>query len=333
MKAMPEFGISRLRGAGPALAAFVACLACCTAHAQDYPARPVRVVVPSAPGGGFDLVGRVLAHKLGEQTGQAFVVENRPGAGTLVGTQLVARAAPDGYSLVVGGLSNIALNMGLYKEPGYDSLGDLTPVSLVVSHSYTLVARRDLALASLKEVVDFARANPGRLNIGTSGPGTGQYIGAAIIGALTEVNMVKVPYKGAQPVYQDLLAGRVDLFYDNTTTTRPYVESGQVKALAVSSRERAPTMPKLPTLIETGVVDLEMETWFGLLAPARTPRAIVERLRAEVDRAMRSAEVRSRLEMGSGWFKRMASAETESFVRAEVAKWTGLLRKAGIEPE
>ena len=179
----------------------------------------------------------------------------------------------------------------------------------------------------------FARANPGKLNIGTSGPGTGQYIGAAIIAALTGIDIVKVSYKGAQRVYQDLLAGRVDLFYDNTTTTRPYVESGQVKALAVSSRERAPNMPQLPTLAETGVVDLEMETWFGLFAPARTPRAIVERLRAEVDRATRSAEVRLRLEMGSGRSLRIAPAETEAFVRAEVAKWTGLLRRAGIEPE
>src|SRR6266852_4654614 len=284
MKAMSNFGGSRLRRVLCALAAFLGCTA---AQAQSYPLRPVRIVVPSAPGGGFDLVGRVLAQKLGEQTGQAFVVENRPGAGTLVGTQLVARAAPDGYSLVVGGLSNIALNMGLYKEPGYDSLGDLTSVGLVVSHSYTLVARRDLPLASLAEVIAFARANPGKLNIGTGGLGSGQHIGAAIIAALADVDIVKVPYKGAQPVYQDLLAGRVDLFYDNTTTTRPYVESGQVKALAVSSRERAPTMPQLPTLIETGVVELEMETWFGLFAPSRTPRAIVERLRAEVDRATR----------------------------------------------
>lgn len=333
MKAMPKFASSRSRRASRALAALAACLACCAALAQDYPSRPVRVVAPSAPGGGFDLVARVLAQKLGEQTGQAFVVENRPGAGTLVGTQFVARAAPDGYNLVVGGLSNIALNMGLYKEPGYDSLADLAPISLVVSHSYTLVARKDLPQTSLAEVIAFARANPGKLNIGTSGPGTGQYIGAAIIAALTGVDIVKVPYKGAQPVYQDLLAGRVDLFYDNTTTTRSYVDSGQVKALAVSSRARAPTMPQLPTIIETGVLDLEMETWFGLFAPARTPRAAVERLRVEVDRATQSAEVRSRLEMGSGRSLRMAPAETEAFVRAEVAKWAGLLRRAGIKPE
>jgi len=333
MKAMPKFASSRSHRASRALAALAACLACCAALAQDYPSRPVRVVAPSAPGGGFDLVARVLAQKLGEQTGQAFVVENRPGAGTLVGTQFVARAAPDGYNLVVGGLSNIALNMGLYKEPGYDSLADLAPISLVVSHSYTLVARKDLPQTSLAEVIAFARANPGKLNIGTSGPGTGQYIGAAIIAALTGVDIVKVPYKGAQPVYQDLLAGRVDLFYDNTTTTRSYVDSGQVKALAVSSRARAPTMPQLPTIIETGVLDLEMETWFGLFAPARTPRAVVERLRAEVERATQSAEVRSRLEMGSGRSLRMAPEETEAFVRAEVAKWAGLLRRSGIKPE
>jgi tripartite-type tricarboxylate transporter receptor subunit TctC len=290
-------------------------------------------VVPSAAGGGFDLVGRVLAQSLGEQTGQAFVVENRPGAGTLVGTQFVARTAPDGYTLVVGGLSNIALNMGLYRDPGYDSLADFAPVDLVVSHSYTLVARKDLPLASVKEVIAFARAHPGKLNIGTSGVGTGQYIGAAIIAALTGVDIVKVPYKGAQPVYQDLLAGRLDLFFDNTTTTRPYVEAGQVRALAVSSRERAPNMPQLPTLIETGVVDLEMETWFGLFAPVRTPRPVIQRLRSEVDKAARSPEVRSRLEMGSGRSLRMAPAETEAFVKAEVAKWVALLRKAGIEPE
>jgi len=319
--------------AAHAIAALFSCLVCAAVPAQDYPSRPVRIVVPSAPGGGFDLVGRVLAQKLGEQTGQPFVVENRPGAGTLVGTQLAARAAPDGYNLVVGGLSNIALNMGLYKDPGYDSLADFVPITLVVSHSYTLVARKDLPLGSLKEVVAFARGHPGKLNIGTSGVGTGQYIGAAVIGALTGVDIVRVPYKGSQAVYQDLLAGRLDLFFDNTTTTRPYVEAGQVRALAVSSRERASNMPQVPTLVETGVVDLEMETWFGLFAPARTPRAIVERLRAEVDKATLSADVRSRLEMGSGRSLRMSTAETEALVKAEVAKWVALLRKAGIEPE
>jgi tripartite-type tricarboxylate transporter receptor subunit TctC len=331
MKAMQKFANSDPHRIALILVVLVAA-ASFPVRAQDYPTRPVRVIVPSAPGGGFDLVGRVLAQKLAEQTGQPFVVENRPGAGTLVGTQLVARSVPDGYSIVVGGLSNIALNMGLYKEPGYDSLADLVPISLVVSHSYTLVARKDLPQASLGEVIAFARANPGKLNIGTSGIGTGQYIGAAIIAALAEVNIVKIPYKGAQPVYQDLLAGRVDLFFDNTTTTRPYVEAGQVRALAVSSRGRAPDMPQLPTLIESGL-DLDMETWFGLFAPARTPAPAIARLRAEVDKAMLLADIRKRLEMGSGRSLRMTPAETEAFVKSEVARWVGLLRKAGITPE
>jgi tripartite-type tricarboxylate transporter receptor subunit TctC len=331
MKAMQKFANSDPHRIALILVVLVAA-ASFPLRAQDYPARPVRVIAPSAPGGGFDLVGRVLAQKLAEQTGQPFVVENRPGAGTLVGTQLVARSAPDGYSLVVGGLSNIALNMGLYKEPGYDSLADLAPVSLVVSHSYTLVARKDLPQSGLRDLIAFARANPGKLNIGTSGIGTGQYIGAAIIAALAAVDIVKIPYKGAQPVYQDLLAGRVDLFFDNTTTTRPYIEAGQVRALAVSSRERAADMPQLPTLIESGL-DLDMETWFGLFAPARTPAPVIARLRAEVDKAMLLAEIRKRLEMGSGRSLRMSPAETESFVKSEVARWVGLLHRAGITPE
>jgi tripartite-type tricarboxylate transporter receptor subunit TctC len=315
--------------------ALAAAMIACAASAQDaaYPSRLVRIVAPSSPGGGFDLVGRVLAQKLGEQTGQPFVVENRPGAGTLVGSQLVARAVPDGYTLLVGGLSNIALNMGLYKSPGYDSLADLVPISLVVSHSYTLLGRKDLPQSTLREVIDFAKANPGKLNIGTSGPGTGQYVGAALLIAAGGVDILKVPYKGAQPVYQDLLAGRLDLFYDNTTTAAPYIEAGQVKALAVSSRERVAAMPRVPTVTETGLLDLEMETWFGLFAPARTPRPVIGRLRAEIDRATQQPEVRKRLEQGSGRSLRMGPAETEAFVRAEVPRWVALVRKAGITPE
>ncbi len=319
--------------AARAIVLAAAVLACAAAQAQEYPSRLVRIVAPSSPGGGFDLVGRVLAQKLGEQTGQPFVVENRPGAGTLVGSQLAARAVPDGYTLLVGGLSNIALNMGLYKAPGYDSLADLAPISLVVSHSYTLVGRKDLPQSTLREVIDFARANPGRLNIGTSGPGTGQYVGAALLIAAGGVDILKVPYKGAQPVYQDLLAGRLDLFYDNTTTAAPYIEAGQVKALAVSSRERVATMPRVPTVTETGLLDLEMETWFGLFAPARTPRPVIERLRAEIDRATQQPDVRKRLEQGSGRSLRMGPAETDAFVRAEVPRWVALIRKAGITPE
>jgi tripartite-type tricarboxylate transporter receptor subunit TctC len=303
------------------------------ASAQTYPNHPIQVIAPSTAGGGFDLVGRVLASKLSEQLGQQFVVENKPGSGTLLGTQTIAKSTPDGYHLLVGGLSNMALNVGLYKQPGYDPVNDFIPIRLVVSHSYTLIATQSLAANSLKDVFALAKAQPGRLTIGSSGPGSGQFILASLLRNLGKADLLQVPYKGAQPVYMDLIAGRVDLFFDNSTTTRPYLESGQVKGLAVSSHVRAADAPNIPTLKETGAMDLDMETWFGWFAPAKTPLPIVEKLRAEIDKAMTNADVKTRLQQGSGRILHMSTPETEAFVKSEVVKWTGLLKQAGIEPE
>ena len=299
----------------------------------DYPNKPIRIVAPSAAGGGFDLVARVLGSKLSEQMGQQLVVENRSGGGTLSGTQVIAKAPADGYHLIVGGLSNMALNAGLYKNPGYDPLTDFIPLRIVVSHSYTLVGRKDLPFNNMKDMLAYAKANPGKLNFGTSGPGTGQFILASLIKGLGNVDIQLVPYKGAQPVYMDLLGGRVDLFFDNTTTTRTYLESNQLKAFAVSSRQRAPDGPQIPTLLETGTLDLEMETWFGLFAPAKTPPAVVEKLRAEIDKAMQSADVRKKLQQGSGRIVQMNNAETESMLKSEATKWPRLLKNAGIAQE
>jgi tripartite-type tricarboxylate transporter receptor subunit TctC len=299
----------------------------------DYPNKPIRIVAPSAAGGGFDLVARVLGSKLSEQMGQQFVVENRSGGGTLAGTQVIAKAPADGYHLIVGGLSNMALNAGLYKNPGYDPLTDFIPLRIVVSHSYTLVGRKDLPFNNMKDMLAYAKANPGKLNFGTSGPGTGQFILASLIKGLGNVDIQLVPYKGAQPVYMDLLGGRVDLFFDNTTTTRTYLESNQLKAFAVSSRQRAPDGPQIPTLLETGTLDLEMETWFGLFAPAKTPPAVVEKLRAEIDKVMQSADVRKKLQQGSGRIVQMNNAETESMLKSEATKWPRLLKNAGIAQE
>ncbi|NDD15355.1 MAG: tripartite tricarboxylate transporter substrate binding protein, partial [Betaproteobacteria bacterium] len=204
-------------------------LACSLSHAQspDYPVKPVKIIAPSAPGGGFDLVGRVLAAKLSEQLGQQFVVENRSGGGTLVGTQTAAKSVPDGYTLLVGGLSNMALNMGLYKQPGYDPLQDFVPLRLVVSHSYTLIGRKDLPFNNLKELISYSQAHPNKLNIGSSGPGTGQFILASLLQTVGKADLQIIPYKGAQPVYLDLLADRVDLFFDNSTTTRPHITNNR----------------------------------------------------------------------------------------------------------
>jgi tripartite-type tricarboxylate transporter receptor subunit TctC len=316
----------------PLLLILVAASAAAPAQAQTYPDRPVKIIAPSAPGGGFDFVGRVLADKLTEQLGQPFVVENRAGAGTLVGTQVAASAPPNGYTLLVGGLSNIALNPGLYKQLPYEP-SDFTPVALVISYSYTWIARPDLPQSSLKDVIAFARANPGKLNLAISGLGTGQHVGAAILLKLTGVTMENIAYKGAQPVYTDLLTDRVDVFYDNTTTARPYIESGRVKALAISSAARNPLLPDVPTINETGVAPFEMETWFGLFAPVKAPAPVVERLRGAVVEIMKSPTVRATFEKSGGSLLDMKPDATEAFVKAEITKWTKLVRDAGVTAE
>ena len=214
---------------------------CCTGQAwaqASYPDKPLRVIVPQPPGGGFDFVSRVLAERLGKLLGQSVVVENRPGSGTLVGTDLAAKAAPDGYTLLTGSVSNLALNMGLYRNLPYDSLRDFEPLGLAVSYSYSLMARKDLAQQSLKDVIAFAKANPGKLTYASAGNGSGQHVLAAALWHLAGVELTHVPYRGAQPAYQDLLGGRVDVFFDLSSTARVHIDAGTVRPLAVSGNAR-----------------------------------------------------------------------------------------------
>ena len=309
-----------------------ALLAAVPVQAQTYPDHPVRVIAPSALGGGFDFVGRVLSDKLTERTGQSFVVENRSGAGTLVGTQTAAAAPPNGYTLLVGGLSNIALNAGLYKNINYKP-SDFTPLALVISYSYTLIARPTLPQSTLREVIDYARAHPNQLNLATGGAGSGQQVGGAILRKLTNVSMTEVPFKGAQAVYSELMSGRIDLFYDNTTTARPYIDAGSVKAIAISSAQRNPLLPNVPTINETGVAKFEMETWFGLFAPTRAPAPVIARLRDELAAIMKMRDVRATFEKSGGRIVDMSVPETEAFVKAEIEKWTTLIAQAGVTAE
>jgi tripartite-type tricarboxylate transporter receptor subunit TctC len=310
-----------------------AALAFSAAPAQDYPVRPVRVVAPNPPGGGFDLVARVVAQQLTQQLGQQFIVENRTGAGTLIATEAVARSPADGYTLLVGSFSNLAANAGLYKTLPYDPLADFAPVGMVVSYSYALVSRKDLPQNGLRELLDFARANPGKLTYGSGGVGTGQHVAAAVLAQLTGVNMVHVPYRGSQAAYQDLLSGRVDLMFDNAGTAKAYVDDGRVKAFAVSSAQRFAGMPSVPTVNETGVATMELEAWFGLFARSGTPAPIVARLRSEMATAIRSPELLARFEKGGGRILHMSDAQAEAFVRSQVTTWTKLIRDAGIAAE
>ncbi|HSV52413.1 MAG TPA: tripartite tricarboxylate transporter substrate binding protein, partial [Burkholderiaceae bacterium] len=290
-------------------------------------------IVPQPPGGGFDFVTRVLAERLGKQLGQSVVVENRPGSGTLVGTDLAAKAAPDGYTLLTGSISNLALNMGLYRNLPYDSLRDFEPLGLAVSYSYTLMGRKDLPYGSLKELIAYAKANPRALTYASAGNGSGQHVIAAALWHLAGVEISHIPYRGAQPAYQDLIGGRVDLFFDLSSTARVQIDAGTVKPIAVSGSTRLANYPSLPTITETGVAKLELESWFGLFAPARTPPAIQERLRAELARVVASPEVVDIFRKAGGKPLNLSPAETRALVKNDVERWSKLVRELDIKPE
>lgn len=313
--------------------ACVALLLCAQTWAQSYPNRPVKIIVPFATGGPADNYARFAALKLQEALGQSFVVDNRPGAGSVIGTDLAAKAAPDGYSLLMGSVSNIALNMGLYEKLSYDSLRDFEPVGLAVSYSYTLMARKDLPLNSLKEVVEHARANPDKLSYASAGNGSGQHVLAAALWHLAGVKLVHVPYRGAQAAYQDLLGGRVDLFFDLSSTARTQVQAGTVKALALSGAERNPMHPQVPTITESGVAQLDLESWFGYFVPSKTPAEVQDSLRVELAKVVAQPDLQEVFRKAGGKPLNLSAEQTRSLVRRDVERWSRLVREIGIKAD
>ncbi|MFI4932252.1 MAG: Bug family tripartite tricarboxylate transporter substrate binding protein [Burkholderiales bacterium] len=299
----------------------------------DFPSRPLRIIVPQPPGGGFDFVGRTLADALGRQLAQSVVVDNRTGSGTLVGTDAAAKSTPDGYTLLVGSVSNLVLNPALYATLPYDSVRDFEPLGVAVTYSYTLMARKDLAVTSLADLVQQARAKPGGFSYASAGNGSGQHVLAAALWHLAGVELVHVPYRGAQAAYQDLLGGRVDLFFDLAPTARAQIAVGTVKALATSGAQRDAMHPELPTLRESGVADLELESWFGLFAPARTPAAALERLRSELARAAASPEVQAVFARAGGRPLPLTAEQTRARLARDLDRWTPLLRASGIKAD
>jgi len=303
------------------------------ASAQTYPNRPLRVIVPQPPGGGFDMVARTLAEPLATLLGQAVIVENRPGGGTVVGTDLVAKADPDGYTILLGASANLVLSAGLYSKLPYNPKTDFTPIGIAATFSYTLVARNDLPFQSLKEIVAHAKANPGKLTYASGGNGSGQHICAALLWHGTGAAITHVPYKGAQLAYQDLIPGRVDLFFDASSTARGHVEAGRVKPIAVSSPVRLPYHAAVPTVRETGVLDFEMETWVGYFVRAGTPAPALARLRADFERVAASLEVQAMLEKRGARAVRISAAEAEILLARDIDKWAQLIRAAGISAD
>jgi len=304
-----------------------------SAAAQTYPSKPLRVIVPQPPGGGFDLVARTLSEPLAALLGQPVVVENRPGGGTVIGTDAVAKAEPDGYTILLGASANLAFTPGLYKSLPYNPKTDFVPLGLAAGFAYTLVARTDFAQNSLKEIIEYARANPGKLTYASAGSGSGQHICAALLWHLTGVSVTHVPYKGAQAAYQDLIPGRVDLFFDASSTARGQVEGGRVKPLAVSGPARLAFHPATPTVRETGVLDFEIESWAGYFVRAGTPAPVLARLQSEFAKVVTNPEIAASFEKRGARPLRMPASEAAPYVAGEIDKWTRLIREAGIAAE
>ena len=300
------------------------------ARAEDFPSRPLKLIVPSPPGGGFDVTARIVTDRLSPLLGQPVVVENRSGAGTLVGTEAAARAAPDGYTLLLGTFSNFGLNSGLFPKIAYDPIKDFRPISIIVSFPFVLVSRADLPFTDLKATVAGARARPGTITYASAGRGTGQHVAMAALEQFHGISFNHVPYRGAQPAYADIIAGRIDLMFDNVAGMLAQLEGTSLRAMAVSGKSRMPQLPAVPTLIEASGGTLEFESWFGLFAPAATPTAPFERLHDAMTSVVAMPEIGDLFARTGGRMLKLSRGEAESFVKGEVARWTRIVKDAGI---
>lgn len=314
------------------LLACCALLAAAAAAAAEYPARPVRLVIPFAPGGTNDVIGRILAERFAERLGQPFVVDNRPGANMVVGTEIVARALPDGHTLLVAA-AGLAINPSLRRKLPYDTERDLAPVGLVVGSPYLMVIHPGVPARTLGEFVAWAKQRSGEVNYASVGAGSPPHLAAELLKIASGIAMQHVPYKGGAAVLPDLLAGRVVLFFGSISTLGPHVRAGRLRAIAVTTAKRSAALPEVPTFIESGFAGFEVNGWYGLLAPGRTPRAIIGRLNAELRRVLAEPETRARFEKIG---MEPAAGSPEEFaarIRAEIAKWAKVVRAAGIPVE
>ncbi len=325
--------ITRFRTAVLAVAGVIGFTAPDALQAQSYPARSVTLIVPSSAGGGTDTIARLIGDALSRQLGQGFVVENRTGAGMLVGTTAAAKAAPDGYTLLVGLTGNMSVNPSLFARLPYDPLADFMPVAMLANYPFLVVVNNDLPARSIKELIALLKSQPGKIDYASAGNGTGQHLAPELFAMMTGTEMRHVPYRGAQPAYQDVISGRVPVFFDNMSTAMSLAKSGKVRALAITSKKRSPLMPELPTVDEAGVSGYEYQTWFGLWAPKGTPQPIVETLYAEVQKALANAGVQNRISETAGEPSYMARNDIEPFVKAEIVKWADVVKRAGIKVE
>jgi tripartite-type tricarboxylate transporter receptor subunit TctC len=298
---------------------------------DDYPAKPVRIIVPSAPGGGIDIIGRIAAQKLSEAWGQQVIVDNRPGASNTVGSAIAAKSPPDGYTLLAQSLS-IAY-AGELRKLAYDASRDFHPVVLVATQPSLLAVHVSVPAKTVREFVQLARSRPGQLHYGSSGPGGASHMATELLASMAKIKLNPIQYKGIGPAMTAMLSGEVDLGVLGISTMLPHVTSGRIRALGVTGAKRSPQLPNVPTIAEAGVPGYEFEAWYALFAPAKTPRAITAKINADVNRALEQPDTRQKL--AGGGLEPLGGTE-EAFARyfkAEVLRWAKIVKDAGIKGE
>ena len=303
-----------------------------TACAQTYPAKAVRLVVPFLAGGSTDIVGRTVAQKLNEMWGQPVVVDNRPGGGTTIGTEAVARAAPDGYTLLVTP-APFTINPSLLAKIPYDALNDFAPITLINTTPLVMVVHPGVPAKTVKELIARAKAKPGKLNFGSSGTGGSNHLAGELFDAMAGVKMVHIPYKGNAGALTDIVGGHLDVVYNGVTSAIALIRGGKLRVLAVTSLKRTAALPEVPTLDETGLKGFEAVAWNGLTAPAKTPRDVILKINADVIKIINSPELKERLKAEGSDPVGNSPEQFAAFLRSEVAKWAKVIKVAGVKPE
>jgi tripartite-type tricarboxylate transporter receptor subunit TctC len=301
------------------------------ARAADYPSRPIHLIVPYAAGGAADSIARVIAKRVGKSIGQSIVVENRGGGGSIIGTEFVNKADPDGYTLLLGQSGPISINSAVYKDLPYDPQRDFAPISLTTTYPYVMVVSSALGVKTVKDFVALAKAKPGALNFGTTGVGAANHLVAELINSRAGIRMAHIPYRGTALAVTDLLAGQVQVVFSDPISALPHVKSGALIALAVTSRERSAIVPDVPTMAESGYSGFDAVGWHGILAPARTPPEIIAKLNAEIVEALKDQETRTLLE---GQAMRIVGSSPETFaefIKQDIAAWKQVAEQAKIE--
>ena len=318
-------------------AAFVAAVAAAghagSASAEVYPNRPVRIVVPYSPGGTTDILARALAQKLAEALGQQVVIDNRPGAAGMIGADLVAKAAPDGYTVLMASVAEVAINQSLYGKMTYDPVRDLAPVTLAGVTPLILVIHPSIPASSVEELLAHTKAKPGQFTFGSPGNGSVQHLSGELVKTVAHVDWVHVPYKGAPAVLADVLGGQVSMFFAGMPPAMPHVKTGRLRALAVTTAKRSPAAPEIPTMEEAGVPGFDISNWFGVFVPAATPKDVIAKLNREISKALQLKDVRERMADQGLETVGNTSEQFSAFLRAEIAKYAKLIQVSGARAD